>query len=190
MPYYPTISESATSQQITDTFLGYNHNLKINEGESYEERNLTTDFYPLLANRKRRGIYAEPTNPLGILGKGNLAYIDGTKLYYGGNDITSYLTAKGVSISADSGMLPKQMISMGAYIIIYPDKIYINTEDYSDCGSIDAVKTINPSVGTGITYTMCKVDGGVYPQPTIPTRLLIHRPTVCCGSIAPPLRTS
>lgn len=167
MPYYPTISESATSQQITDTFLGYNHNLKIIEGESYEERNLTTDFYPLLANRKRRGIYAEPTNPLGILGKGNLAYIDGTKLYYGGTDITSYLTAKGVSISADSGMLPKQMISMGAYIIIYPDKIYINTEDYSDCGSIDAVKTINPSVGTGITYTMCKVDGGVYPQPTI-----------------------
>ena len=33
MPTYPTIQETARSQQVTDTFGGYNHTLKIPEGE-------------------------------------------------------------------------------------------------------------------------------------------------------------
>ena len=43
MPIYPTIPETARSQQVTDTFGGYNHNLKIPEGEFYEMENLCGD---------------------------------------------------------------------------------------------------------------------------------------------------
>ena len=160
MPYFPTLTESYTSQQVIDEFHGYNHNLKIADGEFYEMKNMSSSYYPLLANRGKRGTLATLEQPLDLLGKSQLAYIDGTSLYYGGEDLTSYLQAAGFVLSDDEKMLPKQMISMGAYIVIYPDKLYINTENYTDCGSIEAV--FATTEGGAVTYEMCKMDGTVY----------------------------
>ncbi len=165
MPFFPTVNESYTSQQVTDTFLGYNHNLKIGDGEMFAETNLSSDNFPLLANRRRRGTVQHLTNPLGVIGKAKLAYIDGSSLYYGEENLTSYLTAAGCSISTSELMLPKQLISMGAYIIIYPDKIYINTENYSDCGRIEAGFTT--ASGSSVTYSLCKNDGTLYDTPVV-----------------------
>lgn len=165
MPFFPTLSESYTYQQVTDIFEGYNHNLKIGDGEFYEMENLTSSYYPLLANRARRGTVAELTKPGGLLAKARLAYIDGAKLFYDGADITSYIQAAGFSISTDETMLPKSLISMGAYILIFPDKLYINTENYTDCGSIEAA--FSTADGSEISYSMCKADGSEYAQPVI-----------------------
>lgn len=167
MPYFPTVPETATTQLVTEVFEGYNHNLKIEDGEFYDMQNLTSSFYPLLANRNRRGEVSTLTTPRGLLGKSKLAYIDGTSLYYGDADITSYLTAAGYAISADETMLPKTLISMGAYIVIYPDKLYINTENYSDCGSIEA--SFSTASDADVTYTLCRADGTAYATPTIST---------------------
>ena len=51
MPTYTTIPESTLTEQLTDTFGGYNHNLKIGDGEFYDMKNLTSDYYPLMGNR-------------------------------------------------------------------------------------------------------------------------------------------
>jgi hypothetical protein len=163
MSYYPLIMESRQEQQVTDVFLGYNHNLKIGDGEFYDMQNLTSEYFPLLANRAKRGIVSTLANPLCLLAKAKLAYIDGTSLFYGGTDITSYFTAKGLSISAS--LLPKTMISMGAYIIIFPDKLYINTENYTDCGSIDA--EFSTVLDSDVEYTLCRIDGSAYATPTV-----------------------
>ena len=160
MPFYPTLPESRTYQQVIDVFRGYNHNLKIEDGEFYDTENLTSSYYPLLSNRPPRGTVRQLTAPRGLLAKSKLAYGDGTSLYYGDDDLTTYLQSAGVAISADDSMLPKTLISMGAYIIIYPDKIYINTENYSDCGCIDAAVTTVE--GSSVTYSICKVDGTDY----------------------------
>lgn len=128
MPYLTTIPESRVYSQVTEEFRGYNHNLRINDGEFWDEKNVSSDYYPLFANRRKRSVAYSPTNPLGILGRAQLAYIDGANLYYNGLNVTSYLTAAGVAISTSAGMQPKRLVNFGAYICIFPDKIYINVE--------------------------------------------------------------
>ena len=83
MPIFPTLTECYTTQQMTDVFLGYNHNLKIGDGEFYDMQNLTSSFYPLMANRGKRGKLSTLTEPRGLLAKSKLAYIDGSSLFYG-----------------------------------------------------------------------------------------------------------
>lgn len=160
MGKYPTIPETYTSQQVIDTFGGYNHNMKIGDGEFYDMKNLTSDYYPLLANRGKRGIVKQLTEPYALLGKSKLAYIDGTSIFYGEEDLTGYLSAEGFVLSDDEAMLPKQLVSMGAYIVIYPDKLYINTENYTDCGSIEA--RFSTGDGNDVTYSICQQDGTAY----------------------------
>lgn len=163
--FYPKLKETYTTQQVTDEFHGYNHNLKIGDGEFYNMLNLTSSYYPLFANRGRRGEVTVLREPAGLLGKSKLAYIDGNRLYYGGADITNYIEAEGFSISTHESMVPKQLVSMGAYIVIFPDKLYINTENYTDCGSIEA--RFSTGSGDPVQYAPCKADGTEYSQPTI-----------------------
>ena len=167
MPYFPTLAETYTTQQVTDVFQGYNHNLKIGDGEFYDMQNLTSSYYPLFANRGKRGKVSTLAAPRALLAKSKLAYVDGDKLFYGDQDLTTYINAAGFFISDAEDMLPKQLISMGAYIVLYPDKLYINTANYTDCGSIEAYFTT--AENAEIAYTMCKVDGTGYDTPTIGT---------------------
>lgn len=162
---YPTLREENTSRQLTDAFGGYNHNLRIGDGEFYDMKNLSSSYYPLLANRGKRGTVSKLGAPSGLLAKSKLAYIDGSKLYYDGADITSYINAEGFVISENESMTPKSLISMGAYILIFPDKLYINTENYTDCGSIEA--TFSTAPNSAVSYTISKVDGTAYATPVI-----------------------
>ena len=57
---------------------------------------------------------------------------------------------------------PKQLISMGAYVIIMPDKKYINTKDLTDYGNIEAFFPGVEGQTVLATYEMCKLDGTVY----------------------------
>jgi len=160
MPYFPIVPENRMSQQVTDIFMGYNHNLKIADGEFYEMENMTSAYFPLLANRGRRGYVTDLDEPQGFLAKSQLAYVDGSNLIYGGQDLTTYINAAGFFISTDEKMCPKQLVSMGAYIIIYPDRLYINTENYTDCGSIDAV--FSTASGSAVSFSICSQDGDTY----------------------------
>lgn len=56
MALFRQIPESQPTEQVIDTFAGYNHNLKIGDGEFYDMKNLTSDFYPLMGNRARKSI--------------------------------------------------------------------------------------------------------------------------------------
>ncbi len=85
------LQELPTSREMIDVFGGYNHNLRIGEGEFYDMKNLTSSDYPVLSTRPQRGIYAynseldenipsgaiKVTNPSGLLEKDSLCYVDG-----------------------------------------------------------------------------------------------------------------
>ena len=157
---YPIVNNIRSTQNMIDVFGGYNHNMKIGGGEFYDMENLTSSYFPLMASRDPRGIVKQLENPLTMIGKAQLAYIDGSHFYYNGIDLTSYLSEKGFTISLDEKMMPKKLVSMGAYICIFPDKLYINTEKYSDCGSMEA--NFSTEEGATISYTMCKMDGTEY----------------------------
>ena len=51
MAFLPTLGFEYNEREVTDTFRGYNHNLKIDEGEFFHTDNLTSALFPLLANR-------------------------------------------------------------------------------------------------------------------------------------------
>lgn len=151
----PSLDYEYSDRSVTDTFAGYNHKLKIADGEFYDTRNLTSEYYPLLAERRKRGLVKQLTAPGGLLGKEKLAYVDNGVLYYDGE-------ATGLT-----GLTPgkKQLVSMGAYICIFPDKKYYNTADANDRGSMEAYYT---STGA-VKYTMCRVDGTDYGTATVST---------------------
>ena len=152
------LNELPSTREMIDVFGGYNHNLRIQEGEFYDMRNLSSDDYPVLSPRKKRGIYATPDKPTGLLAKDALCYVDGKNIVIGDDTID-------MGLSTDEAMCPKNLISMGAYIIIMPDKMYINTKDYSDRGSIDATYD-DGGPGALFHCENCKLDGSYF-KPTI-----------------------
>ena len=163
---YPTLYELQTSRKMVDVFRGYNHNLRIGDGEFYDMTNLTSANYPTLSPRPARGVYAVPNVPQGMIAKDILYYVDGGDLIVNQDRISM-----GLSLHKDENgkIVPKTLISMGAYIIIMPDKKYINTANYSDRGSIEATVTTT----TDVTFSICKIDGEAYGdmaiQATAPT---------------------
>ena len=153
------LNEIPTTRTMVDAFKGYNHNLRIGEGEFYDMTNLSSDNFPILSPRPKRGVYATPTAPQGLVAKDALCYVDGTDFV-----INEYRVPVGLSIEDE----PKTLISMGAYVIIMPDKKYVNTVDLTDYGGIDATVTTTSTV----TFELCKLDGegyeGAVSQPTEP----------------------
>ena len=148
---YPKLRELETSRQMVDTFKGYNHNLRINDGEFFEMQNLTSDYYPVLSPRGKRGVYADTNSPQGMIAKDSLCYVDGTDFV-----INQYRVDMRLSTNPDD--CPKKLVSMGAYVIILPDKKYINTADLTDFGNIEAEVSTN----TPVTFTLSKIDGSDY----------------------------
>lgn len=150
---YPKLREIPTTRERVDVFRGYNHNLRIAEGEFYDMTNMSPDDYPVLSPRRQRGVYATPGMPQGMISKKDLWYVDGGNLI---------VIEDGKKTTIDMGLTvdatPKVLISMGAYIIIMPDKKYINTSNYEDKGMIEA--SVTTSAAT--TIQISKLDGAAY----------------------------
>lgn len=147
----PELYELKTSRNFIDAFGGYNHNPRISEAEFYDMKNMTSSQYPILAPRGKRGVYASPESPQGLISKDTLCYVDGTAL------VTDKYRVE-LGLSTDEDMCPKTLVSMGAYVIVLPDKKYVNTSAILDAGSIEAeVTTKSP-----VTFTLCRLDGSDY----------------------------
>ena len=112
---YPTLATLDNSRHMIDQFRGYNHNLRIGGGEFYDMKNMTSDHFPILAPRGKRGLYTTAASPQGMIAKDNLCYVDGTDFVMG-----EYRIDMGLSTAEED--CPKQLISMGAYVVIMPDK--------------------------------------------------------------------
>ncbi len=102
-------------RKFTQTkFKGYNHNAYAGDGEIYDMKNMSSDFYPLLAPRKQRYLYKTLSTPNGLYASDGLYWVNGTGFY-----------ADGVKRGTVQNNL-KQFVSIGAYIIILPDLCYYN----------------------------------------------------------------
>lgn len=152
---YPYLTEMKTNRRIIDNFRGYNHNLKIARNEFFDMKNMTSASFPLLSPRGKRGIYASPENARGLIAKDSLCYIDGKDFV-----INQYKVDMNLSDE-----LPKKMVSIGAYVIILPDKKYINTQDITDFGNIEA--EYSSVEGQTVSFELCKIDGSAYMDPVV-----------------------
>ncbi|MBE5928501.1 MAG: hypothetical protein E7267_03895 [Lachnospiraceae bacterium] len=112
----PEINYIEQSKDIIEVFGGYNHTEAIKDGQFFEMTNLSADNYPVLSARNRREFVKEINKPNGLTYTDKLAYVDGTEFYYNSTKI------------CDVSDSEKTMVSMGAYLCIFPDKIILNTE--------------------------------------------------------------
>ena len=149
---FPTLPVRPRDAQTLDVFGGYNHNIRIQENEFFDMTNLTSDQAPVLAPRRQRGLYGKDVNVQGMITKDSLCYVDGRYFV-----INKYRIDMGLSTEEDK--CPKQLISMGAYVIIMPDKKYINTADLNDYGNIEAEFKVEENM---VQYQPCKLDGTEY----------------------------
>ena len=148
---YPTLPVPNSSREMLDVFRGYNHNLLIGDGEFFEMKNMTSNYYPILSPRGKRGVYATPKAPQGMIAKDSLCYVDGSNFVMDG-----YSIDMGLSTAEED--CPKQLISMGAYVVILPDKKWINTLDVSKFGNVEA----SFETTSDVTFELCTIDGEEY----------------------------
>ena len=154
---YSTLSEIRKQKSNVSVFGGYNHNISIPEGDFFDMQNMTSSNYPVLSPRGKRGLYEYPEpgehKVNGLIGKESLCYVDGEHLYVNNSIV------EGITLTDGN----KQLVSMGAYIVIFPDKKFVNTKDLTEYGDIEASFTTEGTV----TYTMCRIDGTEYENVTI-----------------------
>jgi len=190
MPFYKTINGPEQSRQNTSVFYGLADELEVMDGAFEDMKNLTSSEYPLLAARPLRGKIGSVTTPQGMLAKVALAEVLGNTLYYNGlaTSITN-LSVPNITRSATIPVSPsagdywydtahrwclrytgsewleceypqKQLVSMGAYICVFPDGAYYNTLDASDYGYMGA--TYQSVEDSTVTFSICKEDGSAY----------------------------
>ena len=159
MRYLQQIPAIQKNIRMTTSFGGYNHQEIIADGEMFNTMNLSADRYPIVTTRAKRGVTSydvagQASVPLTALhGRDQLVMIRGTEVFY------NFVKVNGLSVSADSGMLPKKIVSMGAYVCIWPDKKYFNTINTSDYGSMDRKLSIS---GANVSLALCRADGTNY----------------------------
>ena len=147
---FPTLIETSKYRDMTTVFGGYNHQISCQEGQFYDMKNMTTNYYPVLSPRKNRGIVKTFKKPQGILDKEDLWWVDNGVLYKNGTEVK----LDGVYLSPTTS---KSIAKMGAYIVIMPDKVWINTSDDNfECGYMDNTVRVK-----GVTMNVCEASGKI-----------------------------
>ncbi len=181
--YIPELQPYNSTRQTIEVFRGYNHNLRINEAEFYDMKNLTSDHYPVLSPRAHRGLYETPRSgrKCCLISKDSLGYIEldettGTGEFYLNNYRTDGLIKNITSTAGKKADIKNSSImSMGAYVIIITrdedrniiDKKWVNTSfdtvkdgKYMQFGDVEAeVTTPQNANGEYITrFELCGLD--------------------------------
>ena len=142
--YFPKLKAQAQQRATVEQFGGLDRRVGHGAGCAENMENMWSGGYPALETRPRRGVMRQLTKPHGIVEKDGLFWVDGTALYVNG--------AKTELVLSDSD---KQLVSMGAYLLIFPDKKYINTQKLTEYGSMENIQT---STGE-VTFTLCYENG-------------------------------
>ena len=142
--YFPKLKAAAQQRAGVEQFGGLDRRPGSGAGSLEQMENLWSSGYPALETRPLRRTVTQLAKPNGMTEKDGLFWVDGTALYVNG--------AKTGLVLTDSR---KQLVSMGAYLLIFPDKKYINTQDLTDFGSMENVRATTGEV----TFTLCDGTG-------------------------------
>ena len=106
-------------------FGGLNMTLGAADGELVRCENLTSDHSPVLATRPKRYRVCLLGAPGGLYSHDGLVWVDGTTLYWRGEAVGQVTAGR------------KTFCSMGAWLVILPDKAYYNVKT-GEFGSLEA----------------------------------------------------
>ena len=150
-PIFRNVS-SRKSRDVQIEFRGLNQNLYVGENEFSSMKNMSSTHYPVLSPREKRSIYSGNSGTLNALhtAQGKLIHIDGTDFCYNGIPQGKVTEGK------------KQLVSIGAYVVIFPDKKLFNTASM-EFEDLEASFTTT----SGASYVLTNVDGDEYTVETI-----------------------
>ena len=129
----PRLNAIATSRQTISTFGGYNHNTVIGDGEWWDLNNTTADNYPVLAAAQKKICEKLDLYVIGAVSCNGLCYVatngaaeeSGEQLevfFKVVDDNRKHINVDGIKLTPAE----KTMVAMGAYVIILPDKKWVN----------------------------------------------------------------
>ena len=150
-PIFRNVS-SRKSRDVQIEFRGLNQNLYVGENEFSSMKNMSSTHYPVLSPRENRSVYSGNNGTLNALhtAQGKLIHIDGTDFCYNGIPQGKVTSGK------------KQLVSMGAYVVIFPDKKIFNTASME----FEDLEASFTTTG-GASYVLTNIDGDEYTVETI-----------------------
>ena len=146
---FPYLENVERYREMTNTFGGYNHQLSCQEGQFFDMKNMTSQYYPILSPRKGRGTVRNMVNPQGILEKEDMMWVDDGVLYSNGKAVA----LNGVTLDKTT---EKALSKMGAYVVIMPDKVWYNAEK-GDCGYMESSFVL--ADGADLSISLCDGKG-------------------------------
>lgn len=146
--YLPGLKSVSKTTDSVVRWLGYNHNDAPAEGSFYDCQNISTGLYPVLTVRGRRASQdTSGSMKATCVRDGVLYWTQGTELYKENTKIANLLLA---------GSVQRQIIAMGAWVIVFPDGVRYNAED----GTVDTLGVKNTAAS--VQVTLCKYDKTAY----------------------------
>lgn len=134
-PYMNTVRKTTLQG---NSFAGYNRQAFGSVNAFWDMKNMTGVDAPIIRSRDKRRKVRSLNQCNGIFGREALGWVDGTDLYYDGEKVGTVQNSK------------KQFVHMGAYTVIFPDKVMLNTHT----GELTNMENTVTVAGT-ITYTPC-----------------------------------
>lgn len=127
------------------SFTGLDHRPKPRTTAFYDMRNMSGDQLPVMSTRKKRAYLRTLLKPNGMIAHDSLCWVDGTDFYYGGEIVGKVKDSE------------KQMVRMGAQVLVFPDNKCYNTQtnEWSDLGA--RIRTEEE-----VVCYLCRADGGRY----------------------------
>lgn len=140
---------------VVSEFLGLNERTRGNENEFADMVNMSSDCYPLLSPRPVRATAYETENVITALkNKEALLWCEKSggynRFFDNAYEIESF---RSTDITSQ-----RQIVGMGAYAVLFPDKKYVNLLDYSDNGSLGHMVKYNLTSSIRIQLAPCTLD--------------------------------
>lgn len=150
---YPTLRSLPIEKRTISEFRGYDHGMCTGEGAWFDMRNLCSDGFPVMRTRPHRGVWLRSGDRItGMIAKEGLCWTAGPCFYHEGEPVDMGLNDE-----------PKQLVSMGASVVILPDRKWINTLDHS-FGSLDSSFT-----APRVRLLLCTQEGEPQPPDSVGT---------------------
>lgn len=166
-----TMAETRQSVSTISQFGGLNRNMRNMDGEFYDSLNMSDNLFPALTTHEVGGEYPGPAqNPTMIsaaIAVGNQLYAvtDKSVIMYGFTDgklngVTS-IAPNILDTPTVETLAKRHLVMMGAYLLIFPDKVYLNLADVTDYGPIEKGLTSATlrTYTTGAFFSVAQKDG-------------------------------
>ena len=176
--FLPEVQENINTREMITQWRGYNHNYSIGLGEFYDMENMSCDGFPVIAARDIRPTLLHPVHLFrGILYTDSaLCYLDGNTFHYKSwmIDLSPLVEGTATEVVWDDTFVDQpdvteltwteqKLIRFGAYILIYPMEIWVNTSDTAaDRKAGKITSRFVSATGVHIKYTISKKDGSEY----------------------------